>query len=98
MAIDTCQLLSEEQNPEQQKLKVNEIVSNSQSNETLWALGQKIDSNHGWEFFQGLQFKSLKLFLKYYSTQSFGIKMQFSVFCLKKTSFQCKDEMQDFCP
>ena len=39
MTIDTCQLVSEEQNSEQPKLKVNEIVSNSQSNENALGSG-----------------------------------------------------------
>lgn len=45
MAIDTCQLVSEEQNSEQQKLKVNEIVCNSQSNEN--ALGSGPENRFG---------------------------------------------------
>ena len=46
---------------------------------TLWALGQRIDLDHGWDFIQALKFKCLELFLKYHPSQSFGMKMWFSI-------------------
>lgn len=79
MAIDTCQMVSEEQNSEQQKLQENEIVSNSQSNENTLGSGQGIDLDHGWDFFQALKLKCLELFLKYHPTQSFRINLWFSI-------------------
>lgn len=57
MTIDTCQLVSEEQNSEQQKLKVNEIVSNSQSNEN--ALGSGPENR--FEPWMGIFFRALNL-------------------------------------
>ena len=46
---------------------------------TLWDLGQRIDLDHGWDFIQALKFKCLELFLKYHPSQSFGMKMWFSI-------------------
>lgn len=57
MAIDTCQLVSEEQNSEQQKLKVNEIVSNSQSNENTLGSGPENRFGPWMGLFQGFKFK-----------------------------------------
>lgn len=61
----------------------------------LWALSQRVDLDHGWEFFQGLKFKWLKLFLKYHPTQSFGIKTWFSIF-LKKLHLSIRIESNIF--